>query len=95
MRKVVCSALRTDEGDLILGPRHFDATMHKQILRLEQARTFKAQRLQPPPHYEQGFIDQWGNFMCREEAKQVAEAAGQIRYRCGGDEFKLFSENLY
>jgi hypothetical protein len=44
---------------------------------------------------EQGFIDQFGVFMTREEAYEVAKAAGQIKYRCGGDEGRLFSENLY
>lgn len=29
---------------------------------------------------EQGFIDQWGTFMDRKEAYQVAKAAGQILY---------------
>jgi len=33
--------------------------------------------------------------MTREEAWQVAEAAGQIKYRVGGDGKELFSENLY
>jgi hypothetical protein len=44
---------------------------------------------------EQGFIDQFGVFMTREEAYVVAKAAGQIKYRCGGDDGVLFSENLY
>lgn len=33
--------------------------------------------------------------MTREEAHEVAKAAGQIIRRCGGDEHKLYSENLY
>jgi hypothetical protein len=44
---------------------------------------------------EQGFVDQIGTFMTREEAWIVAENAGQILYRVGGDGTKLFSENLY
>jgi hypothetical protein len=46
----------------------------------------------------QGFIDQFGVYMTRQEAWKVAEAAGQILYRCGGDTIDggyLFSENLY
>jgi hypothetical protein len=33
--------------------------------------------------------------MTREEAFEVASAAGQIIRRVGGDDGKLFSENLY
>lgn len=47
---------------------------------------------------EQGFIDQWGIFLNRQEAWKVAKAAGQILYRCGGDDSDggtLYSENLY
>jgi len=45
--------------------------------------------------WEQGFVDQHGEFMTREEAHKVAIEAGQIIRRCGGDEERLFSENLY
>ena len=47
---------------------------------------------------KQGFIDQYGVFMTRQEAWKVAEAADQINYRCGGDDKyggTLYSENLY
>jgi hypothetical protein len=43
----------------------------------------------------QGFIDNRGNFLTREEALVIAREAGQIRRRCGGDEHALYSENLY
>jgi hypothetical protein len=43
----------------------------------------------------QGFIDQFGDFMTREEARKVALDAGQVRRRVGGDSERLFSENLY
>jgi len=44
---------------------------------------------------EQGFVDNKGNFLTREEAWEVATATNQILRRVGGDEGKLFSENLY
>jgi hypothetical protein len=44
---------------------------------------------------EQGFVDQRGEYLTREEAFEVASKAGQIIRRCGGDEGRLFSENLY
>lgn len=47
---------------------------------------------------EAGFVDNFGNFLTRTEAWKVAEAAGQILYRVGGDTANggtLYSENLY
>lgn len=44
---------------------------------------------------EPGFVDNCYQFLTREEAFEVAYAAGQILRRCGGDDGKLFSENLY
>ena len=47
---------------------------------------------------EQGFVDRFGKFHNREEAWKIAEPAGQIRRRVGGDTINggtLFSENLY
>lgn len=86
-RRVVCAANRLG-GDIICAPRHFDPTMRAQI-RVHPA------GVQAWAASEQGFVDQWGAFMGREEALEVARAAGQILRRCGGDETQLFSENLY
>ena len=87
-RRVVSAALAY-KNLLILGPRHFDATMHKQI---DQSR---CAGLVAGRSWEEGFVDQYGVFMTREEAWIVAEAAGQIIRRVGGDGIKLYSENLY
>lgn len=86
MRKVVCAANRSVCGIVVCGARHWDSVMHQQI------------ELIGPDKFrqcEQGFIDQFGAFMTREEAHAVATAAGQIIKRCGGDEHRLYSENLY
>jgi len=48
-----------------------------------------------PPEDEQGFIDNKGNWLTREEAYVVAKDADQIIRRCGGDKRRLFSENIY
>ena len=91
LRMVVCAANRhSDTGLIVIGARHYDDRMTDQYITLCVAN-------QNPPlaTSEQGFIDQHGVFMTREEAWGVALAAGQIRYRCGGDGDKLFSENLY
>lgn len=87
-QRVVCAANRN--GDLlVLGARHFDMTMNRTI-----------ELIDPDDRlchgdWEQGFIDQHGEFLTREEAWVVAEAAGQIIRRVGGDGVRLYSENLY
>jgi hypothetical protein len=48
----------------------------------------------------QGFVDNKGNFLTREEAWTVAYDAGQIRYICPAQTKertgnRLYSENLY
>ncbi len=83
-RRIVCAALKYDSGELIVGPRHFCRVMRKQLERCENN-----------GNPEEGFIDQRGNFLDRKEAWAVADEAGQIIRRCGGDENKLYSENLY
>jgi hypothetical protein len=92
-RRVVCAAVKYASGYVIAGARHFDLVMHEH---LEQLRSHPAYDL--GVRCEQGFIDQRGVFMNRREAWQVALAANQILFRCGGDDTDggtLYSENLY
>lgn len=88
--RIVCAANRDESGDLILGVRHYDQLMQQTInLILRNA---------PPGDMTQGFIDSQGNFLTRTQAWKVAEAAGQIIRRVGGDTRNggtLYSENLY
>lgn len=86
-RRVVCAANRHMDTDVIvLGARHFDSLMHKTI-------DMHGYKNHP---FEQGFIDQWGIFMNRQEAYTVAKAANQIRRKTGNiDEPTLYSEDLY
>lgn len=44
---------------------------------------------------EQGFVDQFGAFLTREEAWAIASAAAQIIHPLPGREGTLYSENLY
>ena len=94
MRYVVCAALRANDGTLLLGIRHYSSDMHEQISVRVDGNKFQ-HRLDE----DQGFVDQAGIYMSREEAYQVADAAGQIRNRraCGrgSDGMKLYSEGLY
>ncbi len=108
-RRVVCAAnrIRIDRGhppdhlptyDLVIGVRHHDPLMHEQIATKVMVAAGTGHREGERTAWrgsEQGFIDQWGTFMTREEALEVALAAGQRIYRCGGDEKRLYSECLY
>lgn len=93
-RYVVCSAVYLPlHGVTLIGARHWDFQMQRQYARL-----FPDSDPEPCQNDEQGFIDQRGDFMTRTQAWHVAEQAGQIRRRCGGDVTNggtLYSENLY
>lgn len=86
--RIVCAANLYACGTVVTSARHHDALMNK---------TAKALGLKGTPR-EQGFIDQFGNFLSRCDAWVIAEAQGQIRRRVGGDSTNggtLYSENLY
>ena len=91
-QRIVCAANRHPSGELILGIRHWDNIMRKSL-------TLQPRLGAQSPHlYDQGFVDQQGNFLTRTEAWQVAQAASQIIRRVGGDTANcgtLYSENLY
>jgi len=89
LRRVVCAAMRHSSGHIVCSPRHFDSLVHMQLEQLEKA------GLTGWSGAEQGFVDQFGNFLTRAEARDIAERQGQILRRCGGDAKELFSENLY
>ena len=82
---VVCAANRLASGLIVCGARHHDAVMNAQIKASGESHIGETQ----------GFIDQFGNFMTRSEALQVALRSGQRKKRCVGDSEQLFSENLY
>lgn len=94
VRRVVCAAIRAADGSLLLGIRHYSKDMHEQIRARTDGSKFK-HRLDE----DQGFVDQRGIFMSREEAFNVASRAGQVINpgSCGigltGP--KLYSEGLY
>jgi len=86
-QRVVCAAIRHEFGAIICGPRHFDSTMHEQISNSKIGGWELA---------EQGFVDQFGEFLTRKEALVIAKLAKQI-YRNFDDDSgnELFSEHLY
>lgn len=85
-RRIVCAAMRNAWNSVICSPRHWDDTARRLVLYRPDMWRDSA---------EQGFVDQQGVFLTREEAWPIALAAGQIIRRVGGDEGRLFSENMY
>lgn len=91
--RLVCAALRLKIAGLesvspiICGPRHFDEIMRNAMFDSHfPINLWKSA--------EQGFVDQFGTFYTREEARKVAEAQNQIIREVGREDI-LFSENLY
>lgn len=89
-RRVVAAANRYGEH-VVVSARHHDPLMNQQLRVLIGAGLID--RMQE----EQGFVDNMGVFMNREEALQVAKDAGQInQVRLKSPTFRLlFSEDLY
>ena len=84
-RYVVCAANRREsDGLIICGARHWDKIMHAVADALPD-RTDK---------WEQGFIDQYGFFLTRKEARYIVEKNKQA-LRDYGLLDDLYSENLY
>lgn len=85
-RLIVCSACYFPGGTVLLGVRHWDEHMHKHR---------KDVGLRAGTE-EQGFLDNWGKFLTRDEAWKVAEAAGQIRrVTSSAGPGELYSEDLW
>jgi hypothetical protein len=93
-RRIVCAAIRAADGAVLLGVRHYSRDMHDQIEARRDGAKF-THRHDP----DQGFVDQHGQYLTREEAYAVAKEAGQIVRpgACGEglDGPKLYSEGLY
>ncbi len=86
--RIVCAAMKLKDGFIVVGARHFDMLMHATLKRIG------ATHLDVE---EQGFIDQFGNFLTRAEAMVIARKNGQIYREVGNgeDNIDLYSENLY
>lgn len=100
-RRIVCAANRNEAGKIILGVRHFDMLMAAQIKEYFEELSKRGENVTDPKYSfqaQQGFIDNRGNYVSREKAWKIAQEAGQIIRRVGGDTRNggtLFSENLY
>jgi len=94
--RLVCSACLSKCGKhMAIGIRHFDKVMRKNMNGLSYIAEYANLPVINWRGGEQGFIDRKSNFLNREDAYIVAKNANQIIRQYGGDEGKLFSENLY
>lgn len=95
-QRIVCAANRLIDGTVVLGIRHCDESMRAtyETLNVSKEDSWKA---------DQGFVDQFGKWLTRQEAWLIACKANQI-YRYVGNQTKedygikgtdLYSENLY
>ena len=84
---IVCAACKINEI-IFCSARHFDTIMRAQI---------KAAGYLPRAHVEQGFIDQFGEFLSREDAMAIVKINEQkFDIICnGGSDVYLYSEGLY
>lgn len=88
-RVVVCAANRSKStGSIICGARHWDNIMR------DQAKMVPGNLPKEWVGSDQGFIDQFGVWMDRHEAWDVARIAGQVKGP-GHTEGTLYSEDLY
>lgn len=94
--RIVCAALRAEDGDVLVGIRHYSPDMVKQI----NSRT-DGDKFRNLYGKAQGFVDQHGTYYDRFEAWKIAQSQNQIS-RTGSFNwsekdlaYKLYSENLY
>jgi hypothetical protein len=99
-RVVVCAAIRNKKGKVVCGARHYDSVMRQIFIRnpnwFERV-ILRKSFVKDKDWYscEQGFIDQFGVYMDRQEVWKVAEQSGQIKYAPEHSKGTLYSEDLY
>ena len=89
---IVSAAVRFPESGLIVcGVRHFDKLMVDVITLLREGGVLKEKSV----YADQGFVNQFGEFLTREEALKIAVENDQIDWDRNGSNNELFSEGLY
>lgn len=86
--RIVCAAMLMKDGLIVPGVRHYSPDMRAMLKRI-YGEGYHRQVV------KQGFLDADGNFLDRKAALDRAIEHDQVIRRCGGDEWDLFSENLY
>ena len=85
-RKIIAAAnLHPETGLLLVGARHWSPAMRKQYTSLKY--------IPNNASFMQGFIDQFDQFVTRDDAKEIATINKQNLI--GKDWETLYSENLY
>lgn len=91
---VVSAAMRFDYGNhknvIVMSPRHYDVTCLNTLYYMGFLNDDERRK-----NEVQGFVDQWGNFMTREEAREIACNNGQFMRNSTALDNILFSEDLY
>lgn len=87
---IVCAACK--HGDIILvAPRHWDTVMHSQydiLCQTDSNVNYKK--------FDQGFLDQFGEYHTRHEAMAIVLKNGQsVDMKRNGSKDELYSEGLY
>jgi len=90
-RKVVCAAVRSNDGKVLAGTRHYSPDMVATMRLMGK----EGERFRAKADRNQGFLDNFGNYLSRKEAYIVAVEAGQIKDGDGHRPGKLHSEDLY
>lgn len=93
MQRIVCAAYVMEDGRIVSGVRHLSPDMRSTMKAIYGDKYhLKISRA----HHSGGFIDQFGNYLDRNEAWAVAKKQNQIKIVL--DHLKdgpLFSEHLY
>ena len=89
---IVCAAIKFKLGDyqevVIPMIRHFSPDGYCVMAAIEQSGKFLLEE-------SQGFITNYGRFVDRKEALQIAKQNNQIKYGIGYEPDELYSEMLY
>lgn len=84
---IVCAATLMKDGAIVTGIRHYSPEM-RAIMKKAYGEGYHLLVAQ------QGFVDNFGKFLSREDAWIIAEKNGQIQYQVSSPS-ELYSENLY
>ena len=88
-RRVACAAIRMKDGTVITGARHYSPDMRRLMRRIYGGDDYWKHA------DEQGFVDNRGEYLNREQAFILARESGQCPHLPGDGVACLFSEDLY
>ncbi len=86
---IVCAACQY-EYIVLCSARHWDILMKIQLRNLNKLGAELKMSF-----FEEGFIDQFGDFIERKEAYIIAKKSGQLNLERNVSHIRLFSEGLY